>query len=62
MAEFQLTLSTEERQCLQALLEQTLKEMRVEEHRTRTLSYREFVLQQEGLIQKILGKVRRPPE
>jgi hypothetical protein len=60
MADFQLNLSTEERQCLQALLEQTLKEREIEEHRTRTLTYREFVLRQEGLIESILTKVQRP--
>jgi hypothetical protein len=62
MAESQLTLTTEEHDFLVELLESTLKEMRVEEHRTRTLSYREIVLKREHLVTALLGKLGRPGE
>jgi hypothetical protein len=60
MAELQLTLTAEEREYLAGLLEVTLKDTRVEEHRTRTPSYREHVLHQEDLIVKLLSKLGRP--
>jgi site-specific DNA-methyltransferase (adenine-specific) len=60
MADAQLTLTTEERQYLVGLLETTLKEVRVEEHRTRTPSYREHVVHQEDLIKSVLGKLGQP--
>jgi hypothetical protein len=60
MAERQLTLTTEEHQYLLNHLEQTLKDTRIEEHRTRSPSYREGVLQQENLIQSLLTKLRQP--
>jgi hypothetical protein len=61
MAELQMTLSDEERQYLVELLEITLKDTRIEEHRTRTPLYRENVLRQEGLIEGLLNKLRQPP-
>jgi hypothetical protein len=61
MAEVQLTLSAEERDYLVSLLENTLKETRVEEHRTRKPSYRQHVLQQEELIASLLRKLGQPP-
>jgi hypothetical protein len=60
MAGLQLTLSDEEREYLVAFLENALKESEVEEHRTRTLLYREHVLQQEKLIEGLLNKLRQP--
>jgi hypothetical protein len=60
MPEIQLTLTPEERQFLVKLLEVTLKDTRIEEHRTRTLSYREYVLQQEDLIVALLSKLGQP--
>jgi hypothetical protein len=57
MAEQQLMLSDEERQFLTALLQSVLKETKVEEHRTRTLSFREHVLHKEELLNEILGKI-----
>jgi hypothetical protein len=57
MAEQQLTLSDEERAFLADFLQQSLKEMRVEEHRTRTPSYREFILEREHLINGLLQKL-----
>jgi hypothetical protein len=61
MAEVQLTLSAEERQYLVELLTHTLKDVRVEEHRTRTPSYREQVIHQEDLIQALLKKLGPTP-
>jgi hypothetical protein len=60
MAELQLAISTEERDYLVDLLETVLKETRVEEHRTRTPSYREHVLHREELILSLLNKLRQP--
>jgi hypothetical protein len=57
MAELQLTLTTPERECLVSVMERTLKEMRVEEHRTRAPTYREHVVQQEELIAGLLRKL-----
>jgi hypothetical protein len=62
MAELQLTLSPEERDYLVSLLQEVLKETRIEEHRTRTPSYREHVLHQEDLIVALLGKLGQQPE
>jgi hypothetical protein len=61
MAELQLTLTSEERECLVRLLETALRDTRIEEHRTRTPSYREHVLHQEDLLIALLGKLRQPP-
>jgi hypothetical protein len=61
MAELQMTLTAEERQYLLDLLELTLKDMRIEEHRTRTPTYRELVLKQENLAQGLLNKLRQTP-
>jgi hypothetical protein len=60
MSESQLTLSAEEKTFLVELLEMTLKDARLEEHRTRTPSYREHILQREALIASLLGKLGRP--
>jgi hypothetical protein len=53
----ELTLTPEERQFLVGLLEMAMKDTRVEEHRTRTLSYREYVLKQERLLESLLSKL-----
>jgi len=60
MAEVQLTLSPEEREYLVDLLETVLKDTQIEEHRTRTPSYRQLVLRQEDLIVKLLSKLGQP--
>ena len=62
MAESQLTLADEERAFLVNLLQTVLKDKLVEEHRTRTLSYREVVLHQESLIAGLLSKLGQPPK
>ena len=61
MAELQLMLSGEEREYLGGLLENVLKDKRVEEHRTRNLTYRESVVHQEELIVSLLHKLGKPP-
>lgn len=58
MAEFQLTLTADERECLTDLLETALKETRREEHRTRAPLYREHVLEREQLILGVLNQLR----
>lgn len=57
MAEPQITLTTEERQFLMTLLEGMLKDTRVEEHRTRTLNYREHIVHREEVITSLLNKL-----
>jgi len=61
LAEQQVSLNTEECEYLVGLLERTLKEARVEEHRTRTPLYRQHVVHQEELIAGILSKLGYPP-
>jgi len=60
MADTQIALTAEERDYLAHLLEQALKDHRVEEHRTRTPSYREHILQEENVITALLSKLGRP--
>jgi hypothetical protein len=59
MTEHKVTLTGDERKFLEDLLEITLKERQVEEHRTRTPTYREHILQQEELAQGILKKLKQ---
>jgi len=60
MGDLQFTVTDTERQFLVNLLETALKERYVEEHRTRTPSYREDILRQEAVIQQLLTKLRPP--
>jgi hypothetical protein len=60
MTESSLTLTVEERDFLVSLLESTLKNARIEEHRTRTPTYREHVLHNEELISGLLKKLGQP--
>jgi hypothetical protein len=57
MTELHLSLTAEEHDYLIGFLEMELKERLVEEHRTRTPSYREHVLRQERLIESLLRKL-----
>ena len=59
MADLQVTFTDEECQYLLDLLDRTLKEARIEEHRTRTPSYRKHVLHDEELIQRLQNKLRQ---
>lgn len=60
MTELQVTLSDQERQYLVNLLETTLKDVLVEEHRTRTPNYREDIVHREEIIHALLAKLRQP--
>jgi len=62
MPESQLTLTSEERDFLVTHLEHVLKDIRIEEHRTRAPSYREHILKQEAQIVSLLTKLGKPPE
>jgi hypothetical protein len=62
MSELQLTLTTQERDYLTSLLREILKEKLVEEHRTRTLSYRGFVVHEEETIKGLLRKMGQEME
>ena len=57
MVEVQMLFSDEEQQYLVGLLEQTLKDALVEEHRTRTPSYRQDVIHREEVIRALLKKL-----
>ena len=59
MPEQQLTLTAEECAYLVELLEGALKDARIEEHRTRTPTYREHVLHREDLVKSLLNKLRK---
>jgi hypothetical protein len=58
MNDLQVTLTNEEREFLATLLELTMKETRIEEHRTRTPSFREHMLRREELIAGLLSKLK----
>ena len=57
MTDLMLNLSTEECEFLGTLLENVLKDTRIEEHRTRAPSFREHVLRDEDLIIGLLRKL-----
>jgi hypothetical protein len=61
MTDLPITLTVEERDYLRELLEQTLKDIRVEEHRTRVLNYRTHIVQQEQLLRSLLAKLQQQP-
>jgi len=52
-----LTLSAEEQEFLLGLLQQVRKDTLVEEHRTRTIEYRQHILHREDLITSLLRKL-----
>jgi hypothetical protein len=60
MPELKLAVSDEERQYLVSLLETTLKDTLVEEHRTRTPTYRQDVIHREEIVRALLEKLRKP--
>lgn len=61
MGDTTLTLTADERDTLVRLLEEELKETRVEEHRTRAPSARQVVLKQEDIIASLLRKLGKSP-
>jgi hypothetical protein len=60
MAELSIRFAEDERKYLVELLQTILKERRIEEHRTRTPSYREHVLTEEKLVESLLNKLQQP--
>jgi hypothetical protein len=58
MAEFNLTLTDEERAELLRLLTQSLNQTRVEVHRTDALSYKAMLEKEESVLERLLEKVR----
>jgi hypothetical protein len=62
MPETQLTITAEEREVLASLLGEALKQTRVEEHRTKNLSYREHIVQKDKLLESLLVKLAAAPQ
>lgn len=60
MAEQPMPLTDEERNFLTGLLEFTLHDTRVEEHRTRSPAYRQHILHREELVSGLLRKLKEP--
>ena len=60
MPDMSMTLTAEERDFLVGLLERVLKDKEIEEHRTRTLSYREIVVKEEERMKSLLAKLKTP--
>ncbi|MBM4071088.1 MAG: hypothetical protein FJ271_19400 [Planctomycetes bacterium] len=58
MSDTSLTLTHAERDYLVQLLDHVLHDARIEEHRTRTPSYRQIVIEQENLLSGVLAKLR----
>jgi hypothetical protein len=61
MADTPLTLTADERKFLADLLQHARMETLVEEHRTRTPSFRELVQQRGAVINALLAKLGQPP-
>jgi hypothetical protein len=57
MSDAPLTFTAEERTFLAGLLESALRNLRVEEHRTRAPSFREFILHREEMMNSLLEKL-----
>jgi hypothetical protein len=55
-----LSLSSDERELLQRLLEGALGDARMEMHHTRTTDYRDIVRQGRELMRDLLEKLRAP--
>lgn len=61
MSDVNVVLTQAERDCLTELLDESLKNTLLEEHRTRTPAYRDHVVQREQVIRSILGKLQSAP-
>ena len=57
MAETNLLLNDEEKELLVTLLEREIAQRLIEEHRTRTPSYREYIEHDEAILQRMLAKL-----
>ena len=62
MADLQFSMTAAERDFLTELLDKALKDMRIEEHRTRAPSFREHVIRHEEMISSLLTKLGKKPE
>jgi hypothetical protein len=60
MPESQLSLTPEEHQFLVGLLEVALRDTEIEEHRTKTITYREHIRHKEEVIAGLLSKLGKP--
>jgi hypothetical protein len=58
MNELHIPLTTAEGQFLENLLANTLKDLSIEEHRTRTPTFRQSVTEQKDLAKVVLDKVK----
>jgi hypothetical protein len=57
--ELMLVLTERERVQLLSWLQQIKKDKLIEEHRTRTPEYREFILTEEEILSSLIGKLSR---
>lgn len=57
--EFTLTLTEEERSQLLNWLEQRLRTTLIEEHRTDSNEYKEYVVHLEDILNQVIAKLRR---
>ena len=57
MNQFQLLLNAEEKEILVTLLEREISQRLIEEHRTRTPSFREHIQHDELVLQGVLAKL-----
>lgn len=57
--DFALTLTEEERAQLLNWLERRQRTTLLEEHRTETADYRDYLLHQEEILEKLMSKLRR---
>jgi len=55
-----LSLTGDDRETLLRILEQVLREKRVEVHRTEAPDYREYVQREEALLDRLVEQLRRP--
>jgi hypothetical protein len=60
MADVSIAVTAEERDFLVHVLQSEMKKHQIEEHRTRTPTYREHVLKEEALLAELLAKLGEP--
>ena len=58
MSDVTLRLTTEEAKQLLGLLENSLKQSEIEEHRTDALSYKQFIKHNEELLRSMIKKLQ----
>jgi hypothetical protein len=58
-ATFTIALTEEERAHLLSWLEERLKSTLVEEHRTDALTYKQYLVHEEALLESLIGRLRR---